>query len=284
MTPPLKQHAVEGEHTPVISLGAGVQSSVLLLMAARGELDEISDTRPELAIFADTQWEEAATYEWLGLLRIEAWRGGIEIIQGSAGDLRADVLEASEGGRSRASQPPMFTRGKDDRPQITPRKCTRDYKVRVIRRVLRERGLSEANPVEQWIGISREEAVERQKPSDVAWVKNRWPLVEIEMSRWDCERWLLAHGYPVPPKSSCVGCPYHTDAYWRAMKLERPAAFADAVDFDLRIRHMPGMNGETFLHRSLLPLGEVDFRNAEDRGQLVLGDGFGGECEGMCGV
>lgn len=273
-----------GDRTPVISLGAGVQSSVLLLMAARGELDELTHERPRLAIFADTQWEEPGTYEWLGALRTEAWRGGIEVVQGTAGDLRADVLTAAEGGSTRASQPPMFTRGEDGRAQITPRKCTRDYKVRVIRRVLREHGLNEANPVEQWIGISHDEAVERQKPSDVEWVRNRWPLVELGMTRWDCELWLTAHGFPLPPKSSCVGCPYHTDAYWRQMKLDRPEAFADAVDFDLRIRNMPGMTGETFLHRSLVPLAEVDLRNAEDRGQLVLGEGFGAECEGMCGV
>jgi hypothetical protein len=269
---------------PVVSLGAGVQSSVLLLRTARGELDDLTHERPTLAVFADTQWEEAGTYEWLGALRTEAWRGGIEIVQGTAGDLRADVLDAAEGGSTRASQPPLFTRDRKGKPQITLRKCTRDYKVRVIRRVLRERGLNEANPVEQWIGISNDEAAERQKASDVEWVRNRWPLVELGMSRHDCELWLVRNGYPLPPKSSCVGCPYHTDAYWREMKQDRPGAFADAVDFDLRIRHMPGMDGETFLHRSLTPLSEVDLRNAEDLGQLALGEGFGGECEGMCGV
>jgi hypothetical protein len=36
----------------VISLGAGVQSSVMALMAAEGELTPM----PDCAIFSDTQW------------------------------------------------------------------------------------------------------------------------------------------------------------------------------------------------------------------------------------
>jgi hypothetical protein len=266
----------------VISLGAGIQSSVLLLRTARGELDDLTHERPRLAIFADTRWEEGGTYEWLGLLRLEAWRGGIEIAETSAGDLRADVVKAGQGEASRASQPPLFTRGKDGKPSITPRKCTYEYKIAPIRRLLRERDFGPSRPVEQWIGISLDEAAERMKDSDVKWMRNRWPLVELEMSRWDCERWLTGHGFPLPPKSSCIGCPFHSDAHWREMKLKRPRAFADAVDFDLRIRRMPGMRAETFLHRSLTPLGEVDLRNAEDHGQQALD--FRQECEGMCGL
>jgi len=267
---------------PVISLGAGIQSSALLLMAARGELDNLAPGRPNIAVFADTKWEESETYEWLGLLRIEALRGDIEVVEASAGDLRADVVAAGEGRRSRASQPPVFVRGKDGKASITPRKCTRDYKIAPIRRVLRERGFGPQRPVEQWIGISLDEAAERMKDSGVEWSRNRWPLVELEMTRWDCERWLSANGYPLPPKSSCIGCPFHSDAYWRDMKVNRPAAFADAVDFDTRIRDMPGMEAEAFLHRSLTPLADVDLRNAEDRGQQSLA--LAAECEGMCGV
>ena len=36
-----------------------------------------------------------------------------------------------------------------------------------------------------------------------------------------------------------------------------------------------------FVHRSRKPLAEVDFRTAEEAGQINM---FGNECEGMCGV
>ncbi len=41
------------------------------------------------------------------------------------------------------------------------------------------------------------------------------------------------------------------------------------------------MNSKQYMHRSLKPLDEIDFRNLEDKGQLNL---FINECEGMCGV
>ena len=49
----------------VISAGIGVQSTTMMLMAAHGEIEPM----PDLAIFADTKGESAATYEHLEWLR-----------------------------------------------------------------------------------------------------------------------------------------------------------------------------------------------------------------------
>ena len=49
----------------VISLGGGVQSSVMALMANEGAFDRI----PDCAIFADTRWEPPSIYEHLTWLR-----------------------------------------------------------------------------------------------------------------------------------------------------------------------------------------------------------------------
>jgi len=48
----------------VISLGAGVQSSTMALMAANGELP-----KPDCAIFADTGYEPKAVYRYLEFLK-----------------------------------------------------------------------------------------------------------------------------------------------------------------------------------------------------------------------
>ena len=47
----------------ILSLGAGVQSSTLALMAEHGEIE-----KPDCAIFADTQSEPEEVMEWLGYL------------------------------------------------------------------------------------------------------------------------------------------------------------------------------------------------------------------------
>ena len=45
----------------VLSLGAGVQSSTMALMAAMGEITPM----PDCAIFADTQAEPKSVYDYL---------------------------------------------------------------------------------------------------------------------------------------------------------------------------------------------------------------------------
>ena len=47
-----------------VSLGAGVQSSAMALMAAAGEISPM----PRAAIFADTQAEPDSVYRWLDWL------------------------------------------------------------------------------------------------------------------------------------------------------------------------------------------------------------------------
>src|SRR4030088_2977450 len=57
-----------------------------------------------------------------------------------------------------------------------------------------------------WIGISAEENARRCKPSQEAWVTNRYPLRELGLNRADCEAWLLKHHQIVVSKSACLGC------------------------------------------------------------------------------
>ena len=268
----------------VLSLGAGVQSTTLALMAACGEIGPM----PDCAIFADTGWEPTAVYrhlEWLcspGVLPFP-----VHIV--SAGNIREGLLQGAEG--NRWASIPAFTRTIRRNGCVSigmiRRQCTQDYKIRPIRRQVREllgirRRRSPLHPVaEQWIGISLDEVL-RMKPSFEAWQVNRWPLIERRMTRHDCLRWLERKGYPHPPKSSCIGCPFHSNAHWRQIRDEDPGAWADAVEVDSRIRRgFRGIRGEVFLHRSAVPLAEADLRNEADYGQLDL---WPNECEGMCGV
>lgn len=89
----------------------------------------------------------------------------------------------------------------------------------------------------------------------------------------------------MPPKSSCIGCPFHSDLHWRQMKNSADQSdWLDAVGIGHALRRngpMRGLRALSYLHRSCVALDEVDFSSAEDQGQLNL---FLNECEGMCGV
>jgi hypothetical protein len=263
-------------------------------MALHDEFPE----RPDCAIFADTGWEPQAVYEHLAWLEAEARKDGIPVHRVSAGNLKQDLLDAVTGRRKRVANPPFYVRNRDeageystpDRGGMLWRGCTKEYKIDPIRRKIRalaqQRTGSRRLPVgcvQQWFGISLDEW-RRMRQSDVGYIVNRYPLVERRVTRSDCVRWLRDHGYRVPPKSACLGCPYHSDATWRAMRRDHPGEWLETAAFDRAIRRgLPGVRGEAFVHRSLIPLDLVGSRMADGSAQMHL-PGFDDECSGHCGV
>jgi hypothetical protein len=259
----------------VISLGAGVQSTTMALMAAHGEITPM----PDCAIFADTQWEPAAVYKHLKWLLSGVLPFPVHVV--TAGNLRTNIMNRSKTAAGRVAAIPWFMRMPNGDAPMGRRQCTKEYKLTPIRRKVRELlgGKTPKSGCEVWVGISSDEAT-RVKPSLVGYIVNRWPLIERRLNRNDCLRWIERHGYPQPPKSSCIGCPFHNDGQWRELR-KNPAEWQDAVAVDMAIRKQPGFRGEQYMHRSLVPLEQVDLSTAEDHGQLDL---FNNECEGMCGV
>lgn len=271
-----------------------MQSTTVLLMALHGEFPH----RLDCAVFADTGWEPKAVYEHLDWLQARAEAGGVPVHRVSAGNLKQALLDAVAGKTNSVANPPFFVRNADakgeydtpDRDGMLWRKCTSQFKVNVVRREIRrlaqERFSTSKLPsgcVEQWFGISADEW-RRMRTSDVGYIENHYPLVDRRMTRQHCVDWLVRHGYRVPPKSACLGCPYHSDAVWRQMKRNSPDEWKETVAFDRAIRRgLPGVVGEAFLHRTMIPLDLVDLRDESERGQMTL-PGFDEECSGSCGI
>lgn len=135
----------------------------------------------------------------------------------------------------------------------------------------------------QWVGISTDE-MNRMKESRDAWIVCRWPLIEKRMSRHDCLLWMQKNGFPKPPRSACVYCPFHNDIEWKRLKEQEPAEFDRAVQFERDLQRIKGASENIrtvpFLHRALVTLDKVDFDDT--RGEQNLFEQH--ECEGMCGV
>ena len=266
----------------VLSLGAGVQSSCMALMAAKGEITPM----PDAAIFADTGAEPQGVYDWLSWLEKELPFPVHRIMYKDG--LLENLKRGTTGLRHAAI--PFFTDGTNGSYATLGRNCTAEYKVRPIIRKVRElAGLKKGQrapkhvAVIQWIGISWDE-IQRMKESGEAWIEHRWPLIDLRMERRHCLDWMRENGYPKPPRSACFFCPYHSNKEWRRLRDEEPAEFAKAVDLDKRIRTtLRGVDGDAYMHRSRAPLDEVDLSTDVERGQRVL-DLFQNDCEGMCGV
>lgn len=277
----------------VLNLGAGVQSSCLALMAAKGEITPM----PDFAVFADTQAEPTEVYDWLDWLEKQL---PFPVYRGTHGNLEKDSLTFTKAG----SKSKNYKEGERYMRRLIPvfgqmpngdvvaalgRKCTADYKIKPIEKAIKKhceiaRGQKEAT-VTQWVGISWDE-VQRMKESNKPWTQMRWPLIEKKMSRRDCLEWMERNGYPEPPRSACYFCPFHSNTEWRRLRDEDPEHFQKAIEFDRRIRKMgegnSGLRMSVYLHRSCKPLDEIDFNSPEQNGQESLD--FLSECEGMCGV
>ena len=249
----------------ILSCGAGVQSSALILLAARGEIP-----RFDVAIFADTQWEPAQVYHQLDQLTTIAAEAGMPLVRVSAGNIRADALDPAH----RFASMPLFTLGPNGEKGMARRQCTSEYKLKPIKAEVRRRlGYPPPTRVpagvyaEMAIGISVDE-IHRARSADVGYMRNVFPLLDLGWRRDDCARYLAQHDLRGFGKSSCLGCTFHDDAFWARLKTDSPDEWADAVDFDRTIRHGSAranadghpLRGQFFLHRQRVPLDQVVLR------------------------
>lgn len=276
----------------VLSLGAGVQSTVLYLQY---DFD--------VAIFADTQDEPDTVYQHLDWLK-SLGRSPIWVrTAGCLGDqLMRGTGHITRTGRHRyVSIPAFLADDVGNRNAIQRRQCTSEYKVDVIERTIRReliglapgRRIPKDVTVEQFYGISIDEAaravrLEKQINTKHSRIRPKFPLIEQRWSRKDCKNWLAAYGIPhETPRSACVFCPYKSNAEWRRLRDGDPRGWMRAVAIDHALRDSENptserLRGHRFLHSSCLPLDQADLNNDQWGKQYSLG--FSHECMGMCGL
>lgn len=233
----------------ILSLGAGIQTTTLALMAARGEIP-----RPDFAIFADTGWETVETYQHLDWLEAQL---NYKLVRVANGNIK-DTIATGQ-----FDPIPWFTT-----TGIGQRQCTNQYKLKPIRRYIRQAlGSARKAQASVWLGITIDEA-HRVKPAREGYISHRWPLIELGMSRADCHAKLARWGIRAP-KSACCGCPYLADREW--LHRRTGPDWAETV----AISHKLADTGQ-YMHRSRKPIDQIDLSRWDQA------DLFGDECEGIC--
>jgi hypothetical protein len=284
----------------VWNYGGGVQSIAIACMVRGGLLP-----KPDVAIFADTEDERQETYDWLEFMR-PLLPCELRIVSAGRGSLR-DHVRGKIKAKKRLDKPPLWTLGKDGKEAPIGRDCTREFKIVPIRREVKR--LLGLNPkarwpkelaVEQWLGISGDEK-SRMKVSTDAWMRWWHPLIEEE---WSGSFWapkikkyattremchsiitttIREEGWNPPtvdaPYSACSHCPFQSNKRWRRVRDTEPEEWRKNVEYDreIRVHGVHGMKNKCYLHRSLVPLDEVDLDSE-------MGSSFDEECAGICGV
>lgn len=184
---------------------------------------------------------------------------------------------------------PGYTKDEKGKIGMLRRQCTYEYKIYQVHSGIRIlQGLRKRErfrPTAIWIGITLDE-VQRVKPSQDNWARNIYPFVGLPYksffdkpwTRDDCIAFFKENNLPVPPKSSCVFCPYQSSKRWLSC-LDNPIDKKIALDVDSNIRDSSrkGVHAKIYLTKHCLPLDQVQF---EDNST----DLFDNECEGHCGL
>lgn len=284
----------------ILNLGAGVQSTALYLMSIDGDEPEVP--KFDAAVFADTQEEPSDVYKHLDYLES---LGGPPIIRVTAGKL-GDALEGSDvrgnkrtdGGRY-ISIPAYTLNPQTQSRGVIRRQCTGDFKVKPVEQWIRGhvgaepgRAVSKDIVIHQYMGLSFDEPkrVIRVKQRFMAKPSNwlvHFPLWEMQYERSDCKSYLREKLPYEVPRSACVFCPFKSDSEWRLLKDNDSEGWDRAVEIDRVCRTGRGLDAHRYLHKSCVPLSEVDLRPADEKsGQMSMFAhirGFQDECEGYCG-
>ena len=255
----------------VISLGLGVQSTAVYLMSSM----EYKMPRADVAVFADPGAEHEKTYDILDwLLEWKDKNDGIELIVNRDRNLYQDIMDNAPLGKRFASIP-----AHTEERGIIRRQCTEEYKIMPVKSSIRKiyglKPKKRMKPTEMWLGISLDE-IQRMKQSSMYNIEFFYPLIYNGMDRKDCIKFFKKNDFPVPIKSSCVFCPYHSNDFWKDLKKNKNA-WDMALEVDRAIRVNPLLRQKLYIHSQCKPLDEVDLTD----NQLTM-EGF--ECEGHCGL
>ena len=243
-----------------VSYGGGVQSTALLVLAAQRTIDF------PLFLFANVgdDSEHPDTLAYVRDIAIPyGQKHGIEVVelQRTMRDGTPETLMDRIDRRKSTIPIPMRME-----PSGAPgnRQCTLDFKVQVIRKHLKRLGATAETPARVAVGFSIDE-YQRVKPSRYDEEVFEHPLIDLEMTRQDCMNLIRDADLPVPNRSACYFCPFHTPEEWRTLARKRPDLFAKSVELERKM-HERGQKlgrGEFWLTRFARPLDQVVDGNQE---------------------
>lgn len=188
----------------VLSLGAGVNSTALLVLKAQGKVEF------DLALFADTGGEQPETYGYIE-----------EVIKPFCRNNEIELVIVKREGNDLYDE--SFQR------KIIPtrmfRSCTDKFKIRVLKKYVRERFPEQE--INFLIGIDAGESHRAKEDCG-----NVYPLMELGIDREGCKQIIRDAGLPLPVKSGCYFCPFTPKNGWINLLKRHPNLYRKAEELE----------------------------------------------------
>lgn len=239
----------------VFSYGGGVQSTAALILAAQGKINyrvflfcnvgEDSE-HPETLRYVREIASPYAQTHGLTFIHLQKTRRNGEV---------ESIYQRLTRPESRSIGIPV--RMSNGAPGN--RTCTVDFKILVVARWTKQHGATKETPAMVGLGISLDEFQRMRTDSGIAHERLAYPLIDLRLDRSACIEIIRQAGLPVPPKSSCWFCPFHTMQVWQHMRQEQPDLFEKAVKLEQSInaRRLHLGRDEVWLCRKLKPLDKA---------------------------
>ena len=209
-----------------ISYGGGVQSTCIILLAIDNKIP-----KPDVVVFADTGSEMESTYKTVKQIKKLCEENNIKFETVYSNFQKGKVI-----GRAKLHE---WYLEYQRLPMVGNPRCTFQFKIYPVRRYLKT--LVDKKQPKPWasqsLGITTDE-IRRMRESELKWVANDFPLIDLNMSRQDCINYIEKnYPYLTVSKSGCFMCPYQSAKSWIRLKVEYPSLFDYARDMEIAAKN-----------------------------------------------
>lgn len=260
-----------------------MQSTALALMSCENALAVERECEPlwplvpiyDMVIFCDLGFEPPWVEKQMEFTRQACETAGIKF-KLLYTHLHEDFMENF--GERRTISIPWWTLGNDGHKSRMPRNCTLDYKVNEISKFIRWEVLGykkgqrlrpeDLKAHEMHMGFSYEEK-HRCKESPNKMLVNKFPLVDMKLTRADNYAYIRDIWGLETKASSCTFCPFHKNYFFQHLKTSQPETYTKLLEVDELLRDKnpkPPMDSDLFISRSrkrIADLTPADCADAE---------------------
>lgn len=261
----------------ILSFGAGMQSTALALMSCENAIKKtpVYPLVPvyDAVIFCDLGLEPTWVYQQMEFTRRSCESAGI-FFKVLNTPLYQDFK--TNFGERRAISIPWWTLKEDGHKSRMPRNCTIDYKVKTIGQYVRWDLLGyrkhqrlrpeDIKAHEMHMGFSVEES-RRCKDSINPLFINKFPLVEMGMTRADNYKYILETWGLDTKASACAFCPFHRNYFYEYIREHEEATYSKVVEIDHLLRDKtpkPPMDSDLFISRNRKRLEDLTHEDCND--------------------